>query len=77
MGHNYKTKTIVFQHNNETMERVIKHDLDKAYLTDRSGDIKVYRNANIIIDGKHLFVLSHSDYVVAKANKLRKGFHVK
>lgn len=77
MSHSYKTKTIILQHNRETVERSIKYDLDKAYLTDKSGEIKVYRDANTIIDDKHLFVLSQEDYVTAKAYKLRKGFNVK
>lgn len=69
----YKTKTIVLQHGRDTVERAIMHDLDKAYLTDKSGEIKVYRDAKTIVDDKHLFILSKSDNVVDNCKKLREG----
>ena len=71
MGHNYKTKVIVLQHKDQTVERTIKHDLDKAYLTDKSGEITVYRDAHAIVDDKHLFIAGKSDMIVTKAYELR------
>ena len=71
----YKTKKVALQYKDETVERVVAHDLDRVYITDRQGDISVYYDSDIIVDNKHLFVLGKTDDTVkvAKSNSFVKG----
>lgn len=71
----YKTKKVALQYKDETVERVVAHNLDRVYITDRQGDTSVYYDSDIIVDNKHLFVLGNTDDTVkvAKSNSFVKG----
>ena len=66
---NYNTKTVALDFKGETVERVIKADLDRVYITDRAGDISVYYDANTLVDDKHLFVIGRKDATVKMARE--------
>ena len=75
MSNWYPTKKVALQYKDETVERVVAADLDRVYLTDRSGSINVYYETDVMVDNKHLFVLGKTDDTVkrAKSNSFVRG----
>ena len=71
MSNWYPTKKVALQYKDETVERVVAADLDRVYLTDRSGSINVYYETDVMVDNKHLFVLGKTDDTVNRAKKLK------
>ena len=63
----YEVKTVILDYRGELVERVVKADLDRVYLTDRSGDLTVYYDAKKKKQGKHLFIKGASDNLIPRS----------
>lgn len=63
----YPTKTVTLEHNGDVLERVIKADLDRVYVGDKSGEIAVYYETKQSVGHRILFKPGKADEVVRKA----------
>ena len=68
MSKHYPTKTVALDFRGETVERVVKADLDRVYVGHK-GDTYVYYDAHTLVDDKHLFIRGADDNVIAEMKK--------